>query len=57
MEIKFPPGFNTSKYVQDHDVLTPKIKVRIAREYLPFSILNILLAEERLERGQHDCVL
>jgi CD109 antigen len=29
MEIKFPPGFNTTEYVQDHDVMTPKIKVRI----------------------------
>jgi CD109 antigen len=29
MEIKFPPGFNTTEYVQDYDAMTSKIKVRI----------------------------
>jgi CD109 antigen len=29
MEIKFPPGFNTSEYIQNHDTMTTKITVRI----------------------------
>jgi CD109 antigen len=27
MEIKFPPGFNTTEYIQDNDAMTQKIKV------------------------------